>query len=70
MMTAILGLIVAALSMTALRHWRERLRRERRLQSRLIRALHVEFGRGGGQLFRSRGPRRDTAPRQPVFGRA
>jgi hypothetical protein len=54
MMTVTLGLILAALALTAARQLRQRHRREQRLQSRLIRALHVEFGRGGGQLFRPR----------------
>lgn len=54
MMTVTLGLILAALALTAARHMRQRHRRERLIQSRLIRALHDEFGRGGGQLFRPR----------------
>lgn len=54
MMTVTIGLILAALALTAARLLRRRYRREQRLQSRLIRALHAEFGRGGGQLFRPR----------------
>ena len=54
MMTVTFGLILAVLALGAARIWRERQRREQRLQRRLIRALHAEFGRGGGQLFRTR----------------
>lgn len=61
-------LFFIALALAALRHLRDVQRRERRLQSRLIRALHVEFGAGSGHLFRPRtmltGPRGLFLPRR------
>ena len=47
-------MVLAALGLRIARAFQIRTRKERRIQTRLIRALHSEFGAGAGHLFRPR----------------